>query len=390
MWKQRAKALCLKEGDRNTAFFHARASERKLQKKIKTIKNNEGQPMRGKMAVRQVVLDYFDNIFQSINPEDNVIREIVDVMRPRVTDEMNAMLIQPFTVEEVFLVLKQMHPLKSPGPDVYKFASKTIANRLRPLLNSLISPSQSAFVPGRLLTDNILVAYEINHFLSHKQYGSIGHVSLKLDISKAYDHVEWNFLRRVLVRIGFHSKFIDLIMLCVTTVSYSFLLNGEEFGLLQPGRCLRQGDPLSPYLFLFCAEAFSSFVSQAERNGELQGVAISRYAPRVSHLLFADNTLIFCQATSNAMACIKRLLESLERALGLKINLEKSAMVFSINVSSTARENLAAILGVTVEERHAKYLGLPTIIGRSKREVFDSVKDRIWSKMQGWAVKKLS
>ncbi|KAL0418976.1 UNVERIFIED_CONTAM: putative mitochondrial protein [Sesamum radiatum] len=178
--------------------------------------------------------------------------------------DMNAMLTQPFTMEEVNLALKQMHPLKSPRPD------------------------------GRLLTDSALVAYEINHFLSHKNHGLMGHVSLKLDISKAYDCVEWSFLRRALFCIGFHSKFVDLIMLCVTTVSYCFLLNGEEFGSLRPGRGLRQEYPLSPYLFLFCTKMLSSLISHAESIGEIQGLAISRHAPIISHLVFTDDTLLFC------------------------------------------------------------------------------------------------
>ncbi|KAL0394694.1 UNVERIFIED_CONTAM: hypothetical protein Slati_4435600 [Sesamum latifolium] len=134
----------------------------------------------------------------------------------------------------------------------------------------------------------------------------------------------------------------------------------------------------------------SSLLHQAKTTGEIHGVAISRHAPRISHLLFADDTLIFCQASEDAMLSIRNILEKLESASGLRINLDKSAVVFSKDVSHSVKANLAAILGVTIEEKHTKYLGLPTVVGRSKREVFEGIKDRIWSKMQGWASKKLS
>lgn len=87
-------------------------------------------------------------------------------------------------------------------------------------------------------------------------------MALKLDVSKAYDRIEWCFLERVLSKLGFHSSFIDLIMLCITTVSYSFLLNGSKFGRLTPFRGIRQGDPLSPYLFICCVEAFIQMVER--------------------------------------------------------------------------------------------------------------------------------
>ncbi|KAL0393841.1 UNVERIFIED_CONTAM: hypothetical protein Slati_4350300 [Sesamum latifolium] len=101
---------------------------------------------------------------------------------------------------------------------IYKIASKALANRIKPFLNSIISPSHSAFVPGRLITDNVLVAYELNHFLKLKTWGKKDHVSLKLDVSKAYDRVEWKFLERVLTRLGFNSRFVLTIMTCVTSV----------------------------------------------------------------------------------------------------------------------------------------------------------------------------
>ncbi|KAL0411392.1 UNVERIFIED_CONTAM: putative mitochondrial protein [Sesamum latifolium] len=151
-------------------------------------------------------------------------------------------------------------------------------------------------------------------------------------------------------------------------LSYSFLLNGEKFGYVHPTRGLRQGDPLSPYLYLFYAEAFSAVIRRAEQEGSLRGVAISCTDPSVFHLLFADDTLILCQATRVELEQVNRLLGQFERASGLKMNLQKSVIVFNRNVQPNDREELAAVLGVQVVDKHIKYLGLPTSIGRSKKE----------------------
>jgi len=157
---------------------------------------------------------------------------------------------------------------------LYKLVSKVLANRLKQILPDIISLAQSAFVPGRLISDNILVACELTHFMKHKEKGKEGYAAVKLDMSKAYDQVEWSFLHAIMTKMGFRSRWIDLIMNCVTTVSYRIRVNGELSEMFKPERGLRQGDPLSPYLFLLCAEGFSTLLSQAEQNGRLQGVKV--------------------------------------------------------------------------------------------------------------------
>ncbi|KAL0455808.1 UNVERIFIED_CONTAM: hypothetical protein Slati_0920000 [Sesamum latifolium] len=137
-------------------------------------------------------------------------------------------------------------------------------------------------------------------------------------------------------------------------------------------------------------EALSGLIRQAESEGALQGVAVSRSAPPISHLLFVDNMLIFCQATQEALTRLQLILHSFEEASGLQINKKKYGMVFSKNVVSSTRLELAGILGVAVVAKHDKYLGLPTVTRRSKKEMFDGIKERIREKLHSWSTKKLS
>ena len=180
---------------------------------------------------------------------------------------------------------------------LYKLISKLLANRLKRVLPCLITPTQSAFVPDRLITDNILAAYETLYTMHTRIKGKKGFMAVKLDMSKAYDRVEWGFLKETMRQMGFDPRWIHLIMMCVTTVNYSVLVNGEPCGNIKPSRGLRQGDPISPYLFLLCAEVLSYMVTHANRDGLLSGVPTSKYGPQVNHLFFADDSLLFCRAS---------------------------------------------------------------------------------------------
>ena len=159
---------------------------------------------------------------------------------------------------------------------LYKLISKVLANRLKKVLPHLIAPSQSTFILGRLNTDNVLAAYETLHTIHTGMKGKKGFMAMKLDMSKAYNRVEWGFLEAVMRHMGFCERWISLILMCIKTVKYSIIINGNPCGLITPSQGIRQGDPISPNLFLLCAEALSSMIQKASNDGLLTGVPFSR------------------------------------------------------------------------------------------------------------------
>lgn len=179
-------------------------------------------------------------------------------------------------------------------------------------------------------------------------------------------------------------------MRCIKTVSYSFIVNGEPRGIVHPSRGLRQGDSISPYIFLLCAEVLSRWISHDETYSLITGVKICRDAPSISHLFFADDSFIFIKAENSEYRVLKNILMNYETASGQKINFEKRSICFSRNVTLDQQWNLAEILQVERVEKHESYLGLPMDISYSKMEAFSFLKERVQKKLQGWREKLLS
>ena len=161
-----------------------------------------------------------------------------------------------------------------------------LANHLKSLLPYVLSESQSNFQSDKAILDNILVAFESLHHMKTKKRGKEGFMAMKLDMSKAYDRVEWIFLEQLMRKMGFHGRWIDLVMATVKYVSYSFLINGVPRGFIKPSRGIRQGDPLSPYLFLLCSDGLNGLLKKAEARGDLRGFSLCKNGPQILHLFF--------------------------------------------------------------------------------------------------------
>lgn len=177
--------------------------------------------------------------------------------------------------------------------------------------------------------------------------------------------------------MGFYDKWVSMIMRCVSTVSFSVLLNGCPCPDFTLHRGLCQGDPLSPYLFILCAEVLSSLISRAQEHNILHGIQIARGAPMISHLFFADDSLIFCRATQQNANAIQEILQLYRTVSGQLPNLDKSEISFSRNVPTVRKNEFQGWVNIKAVENHSKYLGLPSFVGRSKPQVVEFVQDRV-------------
>lgn len=226
--------------------------------------------------------------------------------------------------------LNQMRPI-SLCNFCLKVITKVLANRLKKFLKGIISPNQSAFVPDRMIQDSILIAHEAFHFLKRKKKGNEGFMAIKLDFNKAYDRVEWDFLRALMLKMGFANKWVQWIMESVTSVEFTVYANGEARAKVSPQRGLRQGDPLSPYLFLLVKDVLSKLIHREVNGGNLAGLHINRNCPTLSHIFFADDAMLFLKAELKGCRVIMDVLEEYGTASGQMINYEKSG-VFSLQI----------------------------------------------------------
>jgi ribonuclease HI len=181
-----------------------------------------------------------------------------------------------------------------------------------------------------------------------------------------------------------------LIMECVSSVSYSILINGVPVGNFKPSRGIRQGDPLSPYLFLLCAQVLSIHLLRAQELGLLRGVPTSPKGMRINHLFFADDSLLFCKATIHEWRVLNEVLELYEQASGQRLNKDKTSVFFSRNTTQDVKDLIISIVGVPVSQRYDTYLGLPALVGRSRIGEFENLKERVRRRITDWKTKLLS
>ena len=216
--------------------------------------------------------------------------------------------------------------------------------------------------------------------MKNYDHGDSGFMTFKLDMSKTYDWVEWSFLENLMRKMGFKERWIGLIMVCVKPISYSILINDKPKELITPTRGIRQGDPLSHFLFLLGIESLHGLINNAKSRGDIKGFSLCKRGPTLTHMLFADDNLLFCRATSEECAKVLNILEAYEQASGQKVNKNKTAIFFSKSTSETTKQAIQATMGHQKITQY-EYLGLPSLIGRGKKESFSYIKEKVWWKL---------
>lgn len=234
--------------------------------------------------------------------------------------EVNNTLIALIPKKKSCSIITDYRPI-SLCNSLYKIISKVIVDRLKLVLDKIVSPEQHGFTPGREIVDSIIRVVETMHSMKRsKMQGMV----VKLDVSKAYDQVIWYFLFFVLERFGFDSSWINCIKHCVTSISYSIIVNGSIEGFLQAMNGLRQGDPLSTFLFVLMGEILGRNIKKLVETILWKGVHIHDSIDPISHSQFADHTILFGEAIEKEAKVMKMLLNDYEKGSRQSMNIDKS------------------------------------------------------------------
>ncbi|KAJ9701102.1 hypothetical protein PVL29_006450 [Vitis rotundifolia] len=362
-WRQKSKVKWIKEGDCNSKFFHRMANGRRSRKFIKSLISERGVTLSNIEVIFEEIVNFFGKLYS----------------KPVGCLEFhtNGIINQSTNATFIAMVPKKSQTLKISGyrpislvTSLYKIIAKVLSGRLRKVLHETISGSQGTFVEGRHILDAVLIANEV---VDEKRRSGEEGVVFKIDFEKAYDHVDWGFLDHVLERMGFSPKWRSWIRGCLSSSNFAILAS----------RGLRQGDPLSPFLFTLVADVLSRLLFRAEEIGLTEGFFVGRDRTRVSLLQFIDDTIFFSKASLEHLQNLKIILLVFGQVSGLKINLEKRT-ILGINTGQELLSSLALVFYCRVSEWPSSYLGLP--LGGNPKTIgfWDPVVERISRRLDGW------
>eukprot|EP00253_Pinus_taeda_P002372 PITA_02372 len=417
LWQQKSRIKWLREGERNTKFFHQAMIKHRQRNRILSIKDKNGNRVVEQAEIEQVLIDHHKGILSEPQADRmRAIQEICLAIPHLVTEDQNKALMRVVTLEEIEETVKAMKKGTAPGPDgftvdfyqagwhflgkeilelveesrmnqkvwpainstfyalipkgdnledangsrpialcnvIYKIITSMIAKRLKPLLDKLISAEQTGFVEGRQILDGLVVTQEVIHSLKvKKQKGMM----IKLDLSKVYDRLNRNYLEKVLESFGFNRRWIEWIHSLISSPNFSILVNGTPSKIFNASRGIRQGDPLSPFLFILAAEGLGRFIKKEREANRIKCLKLWGNNLPLTHQQFVDDIMLFGEPTVKEVRHLKRILDLFAEASGLEINIDKSC-VFIFNTEDRVKSHLIILLGFKRGELPTKYLG---------------------------------
>eukprot|EP00253_Pinus_taeda_P014197 PITA_14197 len=447
--RQKSRCLWLKAGDKNTYFFHNNIKLRRAGNQIDKIEV-EGKQLSDQEEIKEAAHNHFKTLF-SIAPQQTDNFEFLSEVESKISDAKNKELDQVITEEEICAVTFSMQQDKAPGPDgftvafyrnhwetikkdfvqivknvfqnhkmgentksshialipkemnplsfdrfrpislcnvSYKILTKILANRLKKLLPHLISENQGGFVPSRQITDNVILIQEAIH--SSFNRGERGMI-IKLDMANAFDSVDHSFLTETLKRFGISKNFISIINGCISNPWTAPLINGRPNNYFRSSRGLRQGCPLSPFLFIIIAETLSIHLENLRRQKEITGIRIERGTKEINHSLFADDTLLIGGASSLMAKRFKKLLDAFLVASGGKLN-NRKCKIYTWNFPLQIQQIISLILEIPVQMNWSffSYLALPLAKETIKAEIWVKHIERMRGLLQSWGVSWLN
>lgn len=447
--KQRSRVQWLELGDSNTAFFHKKVASNWNRNKILSLADSNGHILTDMEDIKHEASGYFESLFNNNQTDYPGIDNLHAHIRKRIDPDQALLLPRLVSDDEIFTTLKSMKKNKSPGPDgfnvnfflhtwdivgsdflkaahyffnsgnmphyinasiialipknqnpssmndfrpisccntLYKCITKIIATGLSSTLHGLIDKSQAAFVKGRSISDNILIAQEV--FNKYNVNSGSSRAAFMLDISKAFDNCKWNFIVDVLILRGYPSPFIKWIHACISSARFSVKVNGESVGYFASSKGIRQGDPLSPFLFVLIMDVLSELLNNMGENDEFK-YQHNMKSMRLNHLCFADDLLLFCKGDKNSISLMMQTLDIFGSFSGLKINNRKSSFFVS-NVQAELSDWIFQTYHIPLGSLPAKFLGVPLISTGLHAHHCQALVSKICSRIESWVTKFLS
>ncbi|XP_075095162.1 uncharacterized protein LOC142173464 [Nicotiana tabacum] len=428
-WKQKAGMTWFAKGDRNTSFFHNHVNGKRKKLQLKRIKSGSGFTNEGDayefsllnnvpsmvtmdqnlelsrlLKIEEVKASVFELSGESASGPDGFTDMFYQTCWDVIgTDKHNTVLhfygraALPKSITHTNLVLLPKKPRVKTFSDlrpislrnfINKVLSRVLYDRLESFFPSLITPNQSGFVKGRSIFEKILLAQEI--ITDIRLRGKPANVVIKLDMAKAYDRVSCKYLLHVLRKMGFSEYFINMVWNLMSNNWYSVLVNGQSSGFFKSIRGVKQGDPLSPALFILSAEVLSRFLNKLFEDKSFVGFGMPKLSDPLNHLAYADDMIIFASAHPPSLSKIMVVLGNYEKISGEMINKDKSSYYMFSKVSNGLFQAVGAITGFARGKFHFTYLGCPIFYTRRRKDYYEDLIKKVKVKLHSWKGKLLS